>query len=102
MTHRNRAAIDVDLGGIELEGLKVAQHNRRKGFVDFEEIDVIKGHPGAPKHLVGHVDRTCEHERRIGADIGEGLDPGAGRELCRKAGLAAADEHRGRAIDNTG
>src|SRR5262245_30554395 len=32
MPHGDRAAVDVDLGGIELEGLQIAQHHRREGL----------------------------------------------------------------------
>src|SRR6185437_1228135 len=40
MTECDRAAIDVDPGGVDVEGLDVAQHHRGEGFVQFEQVDV--------------------------------------------------------------
>ncbi len=40
MAHGDGAAVDVDLGGVELEGLHEAQHHRGEGLVDLEQVDV--------------------------------------------------------------
>ena len=52
MAHRDRAAVDVDLGGIEVEGLHVAQDDRRERLVDLEEVDVVLRHAGLPAERV--------------------------------------------------
>src|ERR1700683_2037754 len=38
MTHGNGAAVDVDLGRINVEHVHVTQHHRREGLVDLEQI----------------------------------------------------------------
>ena len=47
MAKRNCAAIRVDFGVIEIECLHVTQDNRRKSFVDFEEINIADRHASA-------------------------------------------------------
>src|SRR5947209_9784644 len=44
MAERDRAAIDVDLGIVDVERLDVAQHHRGKGFVELEQVDVRQLH----------------------------------------------------------
>ena len=77
MAERDRAAVDVDLRRIDVERLQEAQHHRGERFVDLEQIDVGDAHARTREHLLGHVDRAGEHDRRLGADIGEGADAGA-------------------------
>ena len=74
MAHGDRAAVDVDLARIDVERLQEAQHDGGEGFVDLEEIDVGDRHARAGEHLLRHVDRAGQHDRRLGADIGEGAD----------------------------
>src|SRR5262245_4455233 len=74
MTERDRAAIDVDLGVVDVERLDVAQHHRGKGLVQLEQVDVRLLHAGALEQLFGDVDRTGQHHRGLGTDIGEGAD----------------------------
>jgi hypothetical protein len=50
-----------------------------------------KAHAGALQQFFRHVDRTGEHERRLGADIGEGLDAAA-RGLPRPIALPPSFE----------
>src|SRR5713226_9326975 len=69
----DNAKINVN-GGVDVEGLDVAQHHGSKRLVQFEQIDVRFLHAGAFEQLFGHVDRTGQHHRRFGADIGEGAD----------------------------
>src|ERR1700744_1188426 len=69
VTERDRAAVHVDLGGIDVERLQEAQHDGGEGFVDLEEIDVLDLHAGFPQNLLGHIDRTGEHDCRFGTDI---------------------------------
>src|SRR5690348_1761517 len=58
MAERDRAAIDVDLGVVDVEGLDVAQHHRGKGFVELEQVDVRLLHAGAREQLFGDVHGT--------------------------------------------
>ena len=44
VAHGDRAAIDVDLRRVEVEGLEVAEHDRGEGLVDLEQVDVGEGH----------------------------------------------------------
>ena len=54
------------------------------------------------QHLFGDVDRASQHQCRLGADIGEGLDLHARLERRGASSLAAADQHRGGAVDDAG
>ena len=47
MAERDGAAVDVDLGRIEIERLQIAQHHRGERLVDLEQIDVGERHAGA-------------------------------------------------------
>ena len=51
MAHRDRAAVDVDLVGVEVERLPEAQHDGGEGLVDLEEVDVVERHAGALRAL---------------------------------------------------
>src|SRR5262245_61131874 len=86
------AAVDVDLLGIDVHRLQVAQHDRREGLVDLDEVDVVERHAGALEHLPGDVDRAGEHHGRLRADVGKGLDLGARLEAAAAAGLLVADQ----------
>src|SRR5271154_5350881 len=46
MAERDRPAIDVDLGVVDVESLDVAQHHGGERFVQFEEVDVRLLHTG--------------------------------------------------------
>src|ERR1700742_2783303 len=41
MADRNRAAVDVELVGIDAELVAAIDHLDRKGFIEFPEIDVV-------------------------------------------------------------
>src|SRR5688572_461601 len=58
MAHGDGAAVHVDDLRVQVEGLRVAQHDRGEGFVDLEQVDVVDAHAGALQHLLGHVDRA--------------------------------------------
>src|ERR1700688_1869153 len=55
MAERDGAAIDVDLRIVDVEGLDVAQHDRRKGFVQLEQVDVGFLHARALEQFFGDV-----------------------------------------------
>ena len=88
MAHRDRAAVHVDLAVVEVERLAEAQHDRGESLVDFEEVDVVDRHARAREHLPGHIDRSGQHDRRLGADVGESADFRARLEARFRARLA--------------
>src|SRR3984885_15642061 len=100
MAHGDRAAVDVDLAVVEVERLAKAQHDRGERLVDLEEVDVVNRHPRAREHLLGHVDRSCQHDRGLGADVGESADFCARLKACFRARLTRAQEHGGGAVDD--
>src|SRR5438105_2702328 len=100
MAECDRAAIDVDLRRIDVEGLNVAQHHRGKGLVQFEQVDVRLLHAGALEQLFGYVDRTGQHHRGLRADIGKGADFCTRLQAMPGTGLLAAEQHRARAVDD--
>src|SRR4051794_3020600 len=51
MAERDRAAIDVDPGAVELEVADVFFRNHGKGLVDLEQVDVVDGQPRLRQHL---------------------------------------------------
>ena len=40
VAHGDGAAVDVDAGGVDVEGLQEAQHDGGEGLVDLEEVEV--------------------------------------------------------------
>src|SRR5271156_2938812 len=100
MAHGDRAAVDVDLARVDVERLKEAQNDRGEGLVDFEEVDVAHFHPGAGQHLLRHVDRAGQHDRRLRTDIGERPHPRPGLEASLRPGLARTQKHRRGAVDD--
>ena len=102
MAHGDGAAVDVDPVVRDVEGLHVAQHDRGESLVQLEQVDVLELHLGALQQLFGHVDRAGQHDRRLGADVGEGADAGARLHAQRLAGLLRAEQHGGGAIDDAG
>jgi len=102
MAHGDGAAVDVDLVVRNVEGLHVAQHDGGEGFVELEKVDIGKGHAAALQELFGDVDRAGQHQRRVGADIGEGLDAAARLQAHALAARLGAEQHGGSAIDDAG
>ena len=102
MAHGDGAAIDVHPVVVDVEGLHVTQDHGGEGLIEFEKIDIGKRHSGLFQELFGHIHRAGEHQRRIGADIGECLDAGAGLDAHRLAARLRTDQHGGSAIDDAG
>ena len=102
MAKRDRAAIDVHLVVRDFEMLHVAQHDRGEGLVQLEQVDIVEGHLGPLEQLLGHVDGTGEHKRRVGADIGEGTDFRTRLKAERLAPLLRAHQHGGGTVHDTG
>ena len=88
--------------GSMVEGLHIAQHHRGERLVELEQVDVGERHAGPFQHLLGDVDRAGEHDRRLGADIGEGAHAGPRLQARPLAGPAVAEQHRGGAVDDAG
>src|ERR1700687_293692 len=86
MAERDGAAIDIDLGVVDVEGLHVAQHHRGERLVQLEQIDVGFLHARALEQLFGDIDRTGQHHRRLPAAIGEGLAFSPARLGARRGG----------------
>ena len=42
VAHGDGAAVDVDAGGVDVEGLHEAQHHGGEGLVDLEEVEVAR------------------------------------------------------------
>src|SRR3984885_13163234 len=102
MTHGNGAAVHVDLFWIDVEGLDKPQHHRGERLVEFEQVDIIKSHAGFFQHLLGHVDRTGEHDCRLRTNIGESPDARAGFKAGFLPRLAVAEKYGGGTVDNAG
>src|SRR5690242_13020885 len=100
MAQRDSSAIDVDPGVVDIEGLHVAEHDRRKGLVQFEQIDIRFVHARTFEQLLGHIDRTCQHHCGLGTDICEGADLCAWLQPMPGARLFASEQHRPGAVDD--
>src|SRR5579871_5174820 len=100
MAERDRAAIDIDLGIVDVECLNVAQHHRGKGFVEFEQIDVGFLHARSLEQLFGNVHGPRQHHRGLRADIGERADFCPRLQAMLLACLLAAEQHCGGAVDD--
>src|SRR6202008_3296652 len=93
MAHGNRAAIDVDLVGIDLERLHVTQDDGGERLVELEKVDVGERHAGPFEDLLGHVDRPGEHDGRLRPYIGESADAGAWLQIGLFPDPAVAKKH---------
>src|ERR1700730_6028557 len=102
MAERDGAAVDVDLGIVDVERLDVTQHHRGEGFVQFEQVDIRLLHAGALEQFFGDVDRTGQHHRRLRADVGKGADFCPRLQAVLGTGLLAAEQNRAGAVDNPG
>jgi hypothetical protein len=78
---RDGAAVDVDLGRIDVEGLEEAKHHRREGLVDLEQVET------------GPVDVTRKVLARAGMSIGD-IDLFEVNEAFAAVGLEEAKHHR--------
>src|SRR5689334_1288366 len=65
MTDRDRAAVDVVLGGIDAELVAAVQALAGKGLVELPEIDVVDLQPGALQQLRDREHRTDAHLVRL-------------------------------------
>ena len=64
MSERNRTAVLVDLGGVEALSTDGGDGLGSKGFVDFEEVNVILGHTSLLEKGSNGVASTHTHDGR--------------------------------------
>ncbi len=67
MPERDRAAVDVDFLRIEIEFLHAGQRLRRKGFVQLDQVDLVKRESGLLEHLADRRDRADAKQFRLHA-----------------------------------
>src|ERR1700744_5036879 len=102
MAERDRAAVDVDLGVVDIEGLDIAQHDGSERLVQLEQVDVGFLHAGAFEQFFGDVDRAGQHHRGLRADIGKSAYLGARLQTIFAAGFLAAEQNRARTVNDAG
>jgi hypothetical protein len=100
MAERHRAAVDVDLFAVEIEIADELFSDHGKGFVDFPDVDVVRGQPGLFEHLFRRGDRGVEHQRRVVADIGVGDDAGTRFQAMLVGVFFRREQDGGRAIND--
>src|SRR5579871_2182411 len=88
MAHGDRAAVRIDLRGIEVEGLQIAQHHGSESLVELDEVDVPEAHARFGEKLPRHVDRAGQHDRGLRTDIGESANFSARFQSMLPARLA--------------
>jgi acetyl-CoA C-acetyltransferase len=63
--HRYGAAVDVDLGEIEVEVAGEAQHDSRKCLIDLDQVEIVDPQAGALECLATRRRWTRQHDRRV-------------------------------------
>src|SRR5690348_13539783 len=72
MAEGNRAAIDVDLVAIEAQRLLDGEILRRKRFIHFDQIELLKFQASKLKRFASRRHRADAHDARFDADRGPG------------------------------
>src|SRR5439155_8647804 len=67
--------VDVGLRQVGAGLLLPREHDRREGFVDLEEVDILELQAGSLEHRCGAGDRSLEHEHRVRAHHRLRADP---------------------------
>ena len=98
MPQRDGAAVDVDLVHVGLVHLGPAQHHRREGLVDLDDVDIAHLHAGLFQDLGGGLDRAVEVVVGLGADEGLADDAGPGPQAQCFGPVLVHPQHRGRAV----
>jgi hypothetical protein len=78
MTHRNRAAIHVDLVVGDVQHIHEAQDDRGERLVQLPELEVFLFHPGLGERPFGGGARAGQHNCWLRTDGSEALDARAG------------------------
>src|SRR6266853_1580044 len=74
MPERDPTAVDVDLGGIELQLADAGDRLRCEGFVKLHEADLIDGETGAFEGFLRRGDRAQSHATGVYASDGGRYD----------------------------
>ena len=97
------AAVDVDAGGVDVEGLHEAQHHGGEGLVDLEEVEVARSSMPLSRRIFS-VTGTGPVSMIVGSVpiLAVALIRARGFRSWRDAEVAVADQHRGGAVDDAG
>src|SRR5690606_18601345 len=76
----DRAAVDVELVGVDAVHLAERHRHRGERLVDLEDVDVGDAHAAAFEQPLTGAHRTVEQELRLGPDQHLGDDAGAGAQ----------------------
>ena len=98
MAQRDRAAVDIELGGIGIEVLEPCQRDRGKGFVHLVQVDVVDRHARALERTLGGEQRFFEHDYRIPGRDGQIVNPRQRGEAVVLQRLLADHQHRARPV----
>ena len=71
-----------------------AEHYRREGFVDLDQVDVAQFHAGLLQHPSGGLHRTVEVVVDLGTDEGLADDPGSGLQAHSLRLVLVHPQHR--------
>src|SRR5271168_3338910 len=85
VSHRDGAAVDVELLVRDVEVLLELQHDGGEGLVQFEQVDVVDRQARAVEHLAGGRGRAGQHDDRVRADGRGGDDAGPRGQALRLA-----------------
>ncbi len=102
MAECDRAAIDVDLGAVELEVADVLFRHHRKGLVDLEQVDVVDGEPRLRQHLARGRHRRVQHQGRRVPHVGHRDDASARLQAVRAGISGRCEQDRGGTVDDAG
>src|ERR1700761_626322 len=102
VSHRDGAAVDVELLVRDVQVLLELQHDGGEGLVQLEQVDVVDRQARSVQHFLGGRGRAGEHDDRVGAAGGGGHDARPRGQALRLAGGFGADQHEGGAVDDAG
>ena len=102
MPERDRAAVDVDLLGIQAELVDARDRLAGERLVELDEVEVVDAEPGPRERLAGGRHGPEAHDRRVDAGDGGRHDPRHRPEARVARPLASTSEDRRRAVVDPG
>ena len=102
MTHRDRAAVDVDLVVRHAHLAHEPQHHRGERLVDLDQVDVVDRHAGPGQRLAGGRRRAGQHDRRFLTGDSAGHDSRSRGESQVVTDLLGTDHDQRRAVHDPG
>jgi hypothetical protein len=102
VAHGDRAAVNVDPVVGDTEVPLVLQHDRGKGLVQLEQVDVVDRQCGLGEKLAGGRRRAGQHDRRVTARDGGPGDAGSRAQTEFLADLLAAEQDERGAVYDAG